>query len=89
MVRKKSWTTVLLINYSTVSKFAFNRREIMPGIVRLHHVLSAPPSRVYKAFLNPEALVKWLPPHGFTCKVHSMDGRVGGLFKMSFTNFTA
>jgi uncharacterized protein YndB with AHSA1/START domain len=60
----------------------------MPGIVQLHRVLSAPPERVFKAFLNPEAMSKWLPPHGFTGKVHSMDARVGGGYKMSFTNLT-
>jgi Activator of Hsp90 ATPase homolog 1-like protein len=55
--------------------------------VRLHRVLRAPPERVYKAFLDADAMVKWLPPHGFTGKVQSMDVRVGGGFKMSFTNF--
>lgn len=58
-----------------------------PGTVRLHRVLKAPPERVYKAFLDPDAMVKWLPPHGFTAKVHKMDARVGGGYKMSFTNF--
>ena len=57
------------------------------GTVRLHRVLRAPAERVYRAFLEPEAMVKWLPPHGFTGKVHSMDARVGGGYKMSFTNF--
>ena len=56
--------------------------------VRLHRVLSAPPERVYKAFLNPEAMVKWLPPHGFTGKMHKADMRVGGSYRMSFTNFS-
>jgi len=60
----------------------------MPGTVRFHRVLKAPPDRVYKAFLDPEAKVKWLPPHGFTGKVHSIDPRVGGGYKMSFTNFS-
>lgn len=60
----------------------------MPGTIQLHRVLNAPPERVFKAFLNPEAMAKWLPPHGFTGKVHSMDARVGGGYKMSFTNFT-
>lgn len=55
--------------------------------VRLHRVLRAPPERVYRAFLDADAIAKWLPPHGFTCKVHAMDARVGGRFKMSFTNF--
>jgi len=57
------------------------------GTVRLHRVLRAPPERVYRAFLEPDALAKWLPPHGFTCKVHHMDARVGGGFRMSFSNF--
>ena len=55
--------------------------------VTLHRVLRAPPERVYRAFLDPEAMAKWLPPHGFTCKVLHMDARVGGSFKMAFTNF--
>ena len=58
-----------------------------PGTVRLHRFLKAPPERVYKAFLDPDAMAKWLPPHGFTGKVHQMDARVGGSYKMSFTNF--
>jgi uncharacterized protein YndB with AHSA1/START domain len=57
------------------------------GTVRLHRVLKAPPSRVYKAFLDPDAMAKWLPPHGFTGKVHELDPRVGGSYRMSFTNF--
>lgn len=56
--------------------------------VRLHRVLRAPPERVYRAFLDPDALAKWLPPNGFTGKVHHLDARVGGTFRMSFTNFT-
>lgn len=60
----------------------------MPGTVRLHRVLKAPAERVYRAFTNPEAMTKWLPPHGFTCTVHHMEARVGGTFRMSFTNFT-
>ena len=54
--------------------------------VRLHRVLRAPPERVYRAFLDPDAMVKWLPPNGFTAKVHAMDVRVGGAHRMSFTN---
>jgi uncharacterized protein YndB with AHSA1/START domain len=57
------------------------------GTVRLHRVLKAPPQRVYQAFLDPDAMAKWLPPHGFTGKVHQMDARVGGGYRMSFTNF--
>lgn len=60
----------------------------MPSTVRLHRVLQAKPDRVYRAFLDPDALAKWLPPNGFTGKVHEMDARVGGGYKMSFTNFT-
>ena len=61
----------------------------MPGnTIRLHRVLRATPERIYKAFLDPDAMAKWLPPNGFTGKVHHMDARVGGTHKMSFTNFT-
>ena len=56
--------------------------------VRLHRVLHAPAERVYKAFLDADAMAKWLPPHGFTCKVHHMDPKVGGSYRMSFTNFS-
>jgi len=56
--------------------------------IRLHRVLRAPPERVYRAFLDPDAMAKWLPPNGFTGKVHHMDAKVGGTHKMSFTNFT-
>jgi uncharacterized protein YndB with AHSA1/START domain len=55
--------------------------------VRLHRVLKAPADRLYRAFIDPDAMVKWLPPHGFTGKIHSMDARVGGGYRMSFTNF--
>ena len=57
------------------------------GTVRLHRALRAPPERVYRAFLNADAMAKWIPPYGFTCKVYHMDARVGGRFRMSFTNF--
>lgn len=60
----------------------------MPSTIRLHRVLRATPERVYRAFLDPDAMVKWLPPNGFTGKVHHMEARVGGSYKMSFTNFT-
>lgn len=58
------------------------------GTVQLHRVIRTTPERLYKAFTDPDAMAKWLPPHGFTCKVHHMDVKVGGGFKMSFTNFT-
>ena len=60
----------------------------MSNTVKLHRVFSAPPERVYKAFLDPDALVKWMPPHGFTAKLHQMDATVGGSYRMSFTNFS-
>jgi uncharacterized protein YndB with AHSA1/START domain len=58
------------------------------GTVRLHRVLRAPAARVYRAFLNAAAMAKWIPPNGFTCTVHHMEAKVGGTFRMSFTNFT-
>jgi uncharacterized protein YndB with AHSA1/START domain len=60
----------------------------MPRTAQLHQVLRAKPEKVYRAFLQPDALSKWLPPYGFTCTVHQMDARVGGTFKMSFHNFS-
>jgi uncharacterized protein YndB with AHSA1/START domain len=60
----------------------------MPNTIRLHRVLRAAPERVYRAFLDPDAMAKWLPPYGFTGKVHHLDAKLGGTHKMSFTNFT-
>ena len=60
----------------------------MPNTIRLHRVLRATPERVYRAFLDADAMAKWLPPYGFTGKVHQVDAKVGGTHKMSFTNFT-
>lgn len=59
------------------------------GTIRLHRVLRAPPERVYRAFLDADAVAKWLPPYGFTCTVHHMDASVGGAYRMSFTNFAS
>jgi uncharacterized protein YndB with AHSA1/START domain len=59
-----------------------------PNTVELHRVLRATPEKIYRAFVEPDAMARWLPPEGYTCKVHHMDVRVGGDFKMSFTNFT-
>jgi len=59
----------------------------MPGTVRLHRVLTTKPDKVYRAFIEADALAKWLPPNGFTCTVHSLEAKVGGTFKMSFRNF--
>lgn len=56
--------------------------------VRLHRVLTAPAERVYRAFLDADAVAKWLPPNGFTCKVHHLDATIGGTFRMTFTNFS-
>jgi uncharacterized protein YndB with AHSA1/START domain len=61
---------------------------MMSNTVRLHRVLRASPERLYGAFVDPDAMAKWLPPNGFTGKVHEMDARVGGKWRMSFTNFT-
>jgi len=59
----------------------------MPSTVQFHRVLRAPAEKIYKAFIDPDAMAKWLPPNGFTGKVHDMDARVGGGYRMSFTNF--
>ena len=61
----------------------------MPSTVRFHRVLKAPPARVYRAFVEPAALAKWLPPHGFAATVHQLDARVGGSYRMSFMNMTS
>lgn len=58
------------------------------GTVRLHRVLRTKPEKLYRAFLEADAMAKWIPPFGFTCRVHHMDARVGGTFKMSFHNFS-
>jgi uncharacterized protein YndB with AHSA1/START domain len=60
----------------------------MPNTIRLHRVMKAPAERIYRAFLDPAATAKWLPPNGFTCTVEHMDAKVGGTFKMAFTNFS-
>ena len=60
----------------------------MPSTIRFHRVLKAPPERVYRAFLDADAMAKWLPPHGFTGRVDHLDAKVGGTYRMSFTNFT-
>jgi uncharacterized protein YndB with AHSA1/START domain len=60
----------------------------MPNVVRLHRVLSAKPEKVYRAFIEADAVAKWLPPNGFVCTVHQLDAKVGGIHRMSFRNFT-
>src|SRR5579863_1133538 len=64
------------------------RDRTMPNTVRLHRVLATTPDKVYRAFLEPDAAAKWLPPNGFACTVHYLEARVGGTHKMSFRNFT-
>src|SRR3546814_20550646 len=64
------------------------RRTTMPNAVRLHRVIAAPPEKVYRAFLEPDAVASWLPPFGFTCTVHELDDRVGGGHRQQFRNFT-
>jgi uncharacterized protein YndB with AHSA1/START domain len=61
----------------------------MPTTIRLHRVLRATPERIYRAFTDADAMAKWLPPYGFTCHVSHLDAKVGGTFKMAFTNFTS
>jgi uncharacterized protein YndB with AHSA1/START domain len=73
------------VNFSNSTK----QKNIMSAnTIRLHRVLRATPERIYRAFLDADAMAKWLPPNGFTCKVHHMDAKVGGTYRMSFTNFT-
>jgi uncharacterized protein YndB with AHSA1/START domain len=62
---------------------------IMTGTVHLHRILRTTPEKIYRAFLEPDAIAKWLPPYGFTCQVHHLDAKVGGTHKMSFRNFGA
>lgn len=70
------------------TKAAEKDQKKATGTVRFHRVFKAPPERIYKAIVDPAAMCKWLPPHGFTGTVHKMDAKVGGIFKMSFTNFS-
>ena len=65
-----------------------SKKNMSTNTVNLHRVLAAKPEKIYRAFLDPDAMAKWLPPNGFTCRVHHMQAKVGGTYKMSFTNFT-
>ena len=65
-----------------------SKKPMSTNTVRLHRVLTAKPEKIYRAFLDRDAMAKWLPPNGYTCSVHHMDAKVGGTYKMSFTNFT-
>jgi uncharacterized protein YndB with AHSA1/START domain len=67
----------------------FGQEKTMPSTVQFQRVMRTTPERLYRAFIDPDAMVKWLPPHGFTGKVHHMDARVGGTYRMSFTNFSS
>ena len=78
----------MLYKLGVVVDIGITTKTNMGNTVKLHRVIKAPAERVYKAFLDPDAMVKWLPPHGFTGKVHEMDATVGGKYKMSFTNFS-
>jgi uncharacterized protein YndB with AHSA1/START domain len=80
--RDNRTTTSARHNYTKGEKI------ISTNTIRLHRVLRATPDKIYRAFLDPDAMAKWLPPNGFTGKVHQMDAKVGGTYKMSFTNFT-
>src|SRR5882757_1174369 len=72
-----------------MSQKGLNKEAVAGGnTVHLHRVIAAKPEKVFRAFLDAEAMAKWLPPNGFTCKVHHLDAKVGGTFKMSFTNFS-
>jgi uncharacterized protein YndB with AHSA1/START domain len=78
----------IVVEVRDVPATAHCKETPMPDrTVRLHRVLRCPPQKVYRAFVEPDAMIKWLPPHGFTCKVQQMDARVGGSFRMSFHNF--
>ena len=72
----------------TITEEANIKQQASTSTIRLHRVLKAPPERIYKAILDPAANSKWLPPYGFTCSVHHLDAKVGGTYKMSFTNFS-
>jgi uncharacterized protein YndB with AHSA1/START domain len=65
-----------------------NQEVVMPGTIRLHRVFAAKPEKIYRAFVEPDAIASWLPPYGFLCTVHALDARTGGTHRMSFRNFT-
>jgi uncharacterized protein YndB with AHSA1/START domain len=76
-----------MTTYGTGKRRQLGRAD-MPGTVKLHRVFTASPEKVYRAFVEADAMAKWLPPNGFTCTVHEMDAKAGGGFRMSFRNFT-
>ena len=71
-----------------LSKRLLGEKTVMPSTVRLHRVLSTTPEKVYRAFIEADAVAQWLPPNGFTCTVHTLDAKAGGTHRMSFRNFT-
>ena len=81
------WGSIGLVGL-TLAEGMMTQPSMTTNTIRLHRVLRAKPERVYRAFLDADAMSKWFPPNGYTCKVHHMDAKVGGNFKMSFTNFT-
>jgi uncharacterized protein YndB with AHSA1/START domain len=80
--------TTTRISLRSIRATALKEKQPMPGTVRLHRVLTTKPDKVYRAFIEADAMAKWLPPNGFTCTAHHFDAKVGGGFKMSFRNFT-
>jgi uncharacterized protein YndB with AHSA1/START domain len=77
-----------MISSGVVAGDAFGGEKAMSNSVRLHRVLTAKPDKVYRAFVEADAMAKWLPPNGFACTVHHLDAKIGGTFRMSFRNFT-
>jgi uncharacterized protein YndB with AHSA1/START domain len=73
---------------SLIRHMSCSEKAFMPNTVRLHRVLATKPEKVYRAFIEADAMAKWLPPNGFVCTVHHLDAKVGGSFRMSFRNFT-
>src|SRR5262249_35228945 len=89
LIRENCLSIFRLPKRLAVRKAKSERKEIMAtNTIKLHRVLRATPEKVYRAFLDGDAMAKWLPPNGFTCKVHELDAKVGGTYKMSFTNFS-
>src|SRR5215813_4863236 len=89
LIRENCLSIFRLPKRLAVRKAKSERKEIMAtNTIKLHRVLRAAPEKVYRAFLDGDSMAKWLPPNGFTCKVHQLDAKVGGNYKMSFTNFS-
>jgi uncharacterized protein YndB with AHSA1/START domain len=82
------WFLQEAVDFDKKSVNPYSGETVMPGTVKLHRVLATKPDKVYRAFIEADAVAKWLPPNGFTCTVHSLEAKVGGTHKMSFRNFT-